>query len=378
MRITIATGPWLPVPALLGGAVPRLWQGLAEEFVRRGHEVCILARAFQGQLAEEVQNGVRYKRWGGFNQGLSIRRDLAKDFIYASLAAGRLPHADILITNTFWLPVIAGIFCKSAGKIVINANRFPKGQYRLYTKAARVAAASNAIRDAIMMQTPPLSSRTKVFPNPVDTSLLTPPARVRGANMPKKLLFVGRLHPEKGVHLLIEAFGRISNHHRGWRLCLVGPTSENQGGGGHTYEQRLRDLAQGLPVDFTGPVFDVEALAEIYRSADLFCYPSLAERGEALPVAPLEAMATGLPPVVSNLACFQDYIRDGETGVYFNHNVNDPTHQLANKLEQVISNWKLTLAMGEGAAKLAQRFSYTQVAKSYLADFEELLNGEHE
>lgn len=375
MRITIVTGPWLPVPALQGGAIPRLWQGLAEEFVKQGHEACIFARAFPGQPSKETIHGVRYIRWGGFEQSLSIKRDLMKDFIYAALAVKQLPQANILITNSFWFPLFAGFFQNRVGRIVINAARFPKSQYWLYLRAARVAAVSNAIRDAIAQQTPTIAARTKVFPNPIDTKLLTPITEFRNPSMQKTLLFVGRMHPEKGVHLLIEAFNCLSPRHLDWRLRLVGPIAESQGGGGSAYEKRLRDLAHGVPVEFSGPIFDAAQLAEVYRSADLFCYPSLAERGESFGVAPLEAMATGMAPVVSSLACFHDFISENETGFYFDHRVADPANELAIRLEHAMDNWQHTLTTGKRAAEVAQRFSYTQVARKYLADFEELLEG---
>ncbi len=374
MKITIATGPWLPVPALQGGAIPRLWQGLAEEFARRGNDVCILARSFPGQPDQEAINGVRFLRFGGYQQSLSIKKDLAKDFIYAVRAVGRLPKADILVTNAFWLPVLAAFFRRDAGKIVVNANRFPKGQFRLYSGAARIAAASTAIRDAITEQTPSMSARTKVFPNPIDTNLLKPPQLGRGLSEQKTLLFVGRLHPEKGAHLLVEVFGRLAARHTDWRLRLVGPIAENQGGGGAEYQKRLLDLANRLPVEFTGPVFDPAQLAAVYSNADLFCYPSLAEKGEALPVAPLEAMATGLAPIVSDLTCFQDYVCDGESGFYFNHRAADPISELTSRLEKAMNDWQGTLTVGENAALAASQFSYEKVADAYLADFQCLIS----
>ena len=130
MRITIATGPMLPVPTLRGGAVPRMWQGLAEQFALAGHEVTVFAREFSGQPERETIAGVRYLRWGGFDQSLSVRRDLLKDLAYAMRAVRRLPSADILITNDFWLPVFAARR-RSVGRVVVNANRFPKGQFWL-------------------------------------------------------------------------------------------------------------------------------------------------------------------------------------------------------------------------------------------------------
>jgi hypothetical protein len=135
MRITIVTGPWLPVPALQGGSVPRMWHGLAEEFAARGNEVVLLPRTFSGQPARESRNGVRYERRGGFAQGRSVYLNLTKDLIYAADVTRCLPAADILVINDFWLPVLAGWFRHPAGLIVISANRFPKGQYGLYRYA---------------------------------------------------------------------------------------------------------------------------------------------------------------------------------------------------------------------------------------------------
>ena len=163
-------------------------------------------------------------RYGGFEQSLSIKKDLIKNFFYAAKSVSRLPHADILITNDFWLPVFAGLFRSDTGKIVVNANRFPKGQYRLYGRASRIAAASNAVRDAIVQQCPALKTRTLVFPNPIDTNVLYPLVKGRNGIEPRTLLFVGRLHPEKGVHVLVNAFSSVAGKFPNWRLRLVGPT----------------------------------------------------------------------------------------------------------------------------------------------------------
>lgn len=375
MNLTIATGPMLPVPPLLGGAIPRLWQGLAEEFARRGHSVCIFARAFPGQPRQEKLNGVNYLRWGGYSQGLSSKRDLVKDFFYAAGAAGKLPQADILVTNDFWLPVFAAGFRRGAGKVVVNANRFPKGQFRLYQSAACIAAASVAVRNAIVRECPALAAKTRVLPNPIDTSVMMPVKDRQATNERQTLLFVGRLHPEKGVHLLIEAFARLHRQYPGWRLRVVGPVETKSGGGGEEYQHRLEKLAAGLPVEFTGQVFDAGKLADLYRQADLFCYPSLAEKGESFGVAPLESMACGVPPVVSDLECFRDYLTDRETGWIFNHRADNPVEALADKLAEVMNALVQITTAGQKAGEIAKRYSYAAVATQYLTEFESLLKG---
>lgn len=372
MRITIATGPMLPVPTLRGGAVPRMWQGLAEQFALAGHEVTIFAREFSGQPERETIAGVRYQRWGGFDQSLSVRKDLLKDLAYAVRAARRLPPADILVTNDFWLPVFAARR-RSTGKVVVNANRFPKGQFWLYQNSARIAAASTAVRDAIAVQCPALAGRTRVFPNPIDTATFRPaPAKQEKAGL-KVLLYAGRVHPEKGVHLLVEAFRSLRSQRPSWALRLVGPVVTTQGGGGEDYLRRLQSSAAGCPVEFDEPIYDLGRLADAYRAADLFCYPSVAEQGESFGVAPLEAMACGVAPVVSALACFKDFLTPGETGWCFDHRTANPVASLAEQLLAATGNDGLRAATAQRAAQAARRFSLAAVAQDYLKDFDSLL-----
>jgi len=374
MRLTIATGPLLPVPALRGGAIPRMWQGLADEFSRQGHEVCIFARRFPGQADEETVGGVRYLRVGGVDQGRSVALDLLKDFAYASIATWRLPDADILVTNDFWLPIIAAHLRRRAGKVVVNANRFPKGQYFLYRGAARIAAASYAVRDAIVTQTPALRDRIRVFPNPVDTRIMSPANSAKAAAS-RVLLFVGRLHPEKGVHLLAGAFAQIAARHPAWRLRIVGPWKFEEGGAGQAYMQRLRAAVKGVPSEVAEAQYDPAALAGEYRAASLFCYPSLAERGESFGVAALEAMACGVPTLVSALECFRDFVHEGSTGWVFDHKSADPQAALAAALDGAMANPERALELGRRASAAAREFSYAKVAARYLADFQQLLEG---
>ena len=141
------------------------------------------------------------------------------------------------------------------------------------------------------------------------------------------------------------------------------------------YLAKLRQVANGLPVELCKPEFDVLRLASIYREADLFCYPSMAEKGEALGVAPLEAMSTGLPVVISNLECFSDFVEDGKTGLQFDHRASDPAKTLATTLDEALSNWPRMLAIGEAAQQSVQRFGFPQIAKQFLTDFETLLAG---
>jgi glycosyltransferase involved in cell wall biosynthesis len=373
MKISIVTGPWLPVPALQGGAVPRLWQGLAEQFAAKGHQVTILCRCYQGQPQQEVINGVGYVRHGGFPQSRSIALDLLKDLAYALTMVPVLPRADILVINDFWLPVFATALRPDAGRVVINANRFPKGQYFLYAGVTRIAAASRAIQEAIAHQYPAATPRIRVIPNPIDTCVFSPPIAPRPVKENKTILYVGRIHPEKGIHLLLDAFTILSEQLPQVKLQILGPIKESQGGGGEDYLRTLQAKAQGLPVEFSPPIFELAKLADAYRAADLFCYPSLAEKGESFGVAPLEAMATGLVPVVSDLACFRDFIEDGKTGYFFDHRSPDAAKNLSTTLASAIFDFETTCRIAEKAAHKAAEFSHEKIALLYLEHFEKLI-----
>jgi glycosyltransferase involved in cell wall biosynthesis len=352
--------------------MPKVWHGLARAFIREGHRVTILARKFPGQPDEEREGNLSILRMRGFSQSANVARDLAKDLMYTINVLPRLPSADILVTNDFWVPALAPTARRSAGAVVVCAARFPKGQYWLYSRAAKVVAISTAVRKAIVGEQPLLGPKTVVIPLPVDVDAFAFDGDSR-APQKRTLLYVGRVHPEKGIDLLLHAFVSIANRCPDWRLKIVGPVDEADGGGGTLFGDSLHALGRGFDVVFSGPIFEQEALAREYRDAALFCYPSLADRGEAFGLAPLEAMAAGVPAIVSALDCFADFICNGENGWVFDHRAENPEERLADTLELAMNDAPARRRLGERARSDAGRFTYTAVAKRYLGEFERIL-----
>ena len=113
---------------------------------------------------------------------------------------------------------------------------------------------------------------------------------------------------------------------------------------------------------------DPKALADELRAADLYCYPSIAARGEASPVAPLEAMACGLPPVVANLAQYAAYIRHDETGLVFQRGEGE-IDDLANCLERLAGDSSLRDRLSASAIEAASRYGLDRIADAYLEEF---------
>ena len=370
MKITIVHGAFLPVPPIMGGAIEKVGLATASEFVRRGHEVLIVSRAVPEFPRSEVRDGVKHLRVPGFNSPRSIIWLKFLDLIYSVRVLSVLPLADIVVTHTFWLPIL--LRSSKHGKIYVHVGRHPKGQMRFYRHVARLQAPTHALARAIAKEVPDLESKISVVPNPAPESrtTATPPAL---AEREKIILFVGRVHPEKGVHLLIEAFTGKPAAFPDWKLVIVGPAEIKLGGGGKDYLVDLKRRGADAAVIFREPIFDPVALEKEFRSARIFVYPSLAERGETFGLAALEGMANGCAVFVSDLECFHDFIRNGETGFIFNHRARNPVESLREKIANTIVDPALLARVAEAGYRASADYSIARVADKFLDDFNSLL-----
>ena len=369
MKITIVLGAFFPVPPTMGGGVEKVWFSLAPEFVKRGHEVVTVSRKMPELLREETIDSVKHLRVDGFDTPRSLVWLKCLDLIYSLRTMSILPDADIIVTNTFWLPIL--LRNSKHGRVYVQVARYPKGQMRFYGKAARLQAPSQAVARAIAAEAPRLAQKVSVVPNPVpESKSSSPPPAISDRH--KIILFVGRVHPEKGVHVLVDAFASGARAaFADWKLMIVGPTQTKLGGGGEAYSaslQRAAAKAEGR-ISFAGPIFDATELASMFRNARLFIYPSLAERGESFGLAPLEAMAHGCGVLVSNLDCFRDFIRDGETGFVFDHQTQPIVEALRDRIDNVISDETLLARVAAAGYEKSAGYSTGRVAEQFLKDF---------
>jgi glycosyltransferase involved in cell wall biosynthesis len=141
------------------------------------------------------------------------------------------------------------------------------------------------------------------FPKPpLPVTLIdTPLVRSLRKNGPRAL-FLGRIHPKKGLELLLRAWAKIPHATRDWELVIAGPDEQ-----GHLAEIRAltRSLALQNHVVFTGPVTGAAKNA-LLHSADLFVLPSFSE---GFPMSLLEAMACEVPVVATHGCNFPEISR---------------------------------------------------------------------
>jgi glycosyltransferase involved in cell wall biosynthesis len=368
MRITIAQGAFFPVPPILGGAVEKTWHVLGQAFAAAGHEVTHLSRRHRSLPKRELRDGVHHIRVRGFN---AVRNPLllkALDLIYSLRVRRALPEADIFVTNTFWLPLL--VRDPRQGAVYVHVARMPKGQMRFYKNAARLQGISEAVSAAIAEEAPMLRRKVITLPIPLPWAAAETPSEPA-----RTILYLGRIHPEKGIELLLQAADQARDALAGWRIHIVGPAEIRFGGGGMDYLRKLRAFAEeaALPVTWMGATFEPAHLRQEYRGAALFVYPSVAERGETFGLSALEAMSCGCPPLVSDLACFRDFIRPGENGAVFDHRAADPAAKLAQELARLVSDAPLRAELAKNALATAREYEVSQVAQRYLADFAAVL-----
>ncbi|MCS7254450.1 MAG: glycosyltransferase [Armatimonadota bacterium] len=159
--------------------------------------------------------------------------------------------------------------------------------------------------------------------------------RERGA-----LLFVGRLVPKKGVDVLLRALARL----RGKAKCVVV--------GDGPMRQKLEMLARQLKlcgcVTFVGSVRHADVAKYYARAAALIVPSVIASNGDrdGLPNVILEAAASSLPIIASNISGIPEFVEDGESGLLFPAGDDEA---LAEAIGKVLSDDKLARKLAEGA-----------------------------
>ena len=347
---------------------------MACELVKLGHRLTVVCRELDDTTHRYPdESGVTYLPVPGENRTGSTWMDLIGDLRYAWRVRDVMPKADVIVCNTFWMPVLlCGLNRSRRAVVTYNLNRFPKGRTHLwlYRHLDVVLAASTAVRDAVAGQFPRLLNRTVIVPNPIDVDAFSckrEPCSQRGT----VILYTGRIHPEKGLDLLVRACASCATRFPGLCLRLMGQLQVERGGGGAAYEGLLRaQVGQGLTLEFCDAEYDRFALAEKLRDCDVYCYPSVADRGESFGVAPLEAMGVGCPVIVSGLDCFKDFVEDGRNALVFDHHADDAVERLASAIGRLLDDRPWAMSLGRAAAEDAKRFSYAEVAARYAGIFE--------
>ncbi len=379
MRLTLVMGFFLPVPAVTGGAMEKIWGRLGERFAARGHDVTLVSRTWPGFADRETRGGLTHLRLPGRDHTRSLPRNLWRDLHWGRRVARALPPSDLVVCNTVSLPLLIAGKRPDLGRVAVVLGRMPKGQVRFYGKVDLILATSQAVADKAIAENPGAAGRVSVIRQSIDWHRLRQNARQSfrpGSQL--TMGYVGRIHPEKGLEHLLDA--AVGLRTRGaslppWKLLLMGPVAVAEGGGGPGYLASLKNRYAGMlgdRLEFHPPSYDTGALARFYGSLDLFCYPSVAAWGEGLSVAPLEAMAAGAVPILSQLDCYRDVLVPGHNGLQFDHAASDSRQQLEDCLFRLMTSPELRARMAENARNSVLRYDFEATADDLLSRFARL------
>ena len=199
------------------------------------------------------------------------------------------------------------------------------------------------------------------FPLGIDPARFVPAAR-RSLGSPPRLLCVGRLAPEKGQGLLLEAVAALRA-----RGCAAHLRFAGDGPDRAWLESRAAELGVSSSVDFAGWVAP-DQLRALYEETDLFVLPSLAE---GIPIVLMEAMAMQIPCVAPRIAGIPELIEDGVDGLlYAVADVED----LTRKIRALIDSPELCAQIGLRArARVEREYDMTANTARFAAAVNEWL-----
>ena len=260
------------------------------------------------------------------------------------------------------------------------------------SKSNLILGCSDYITQLIRDRFPEFAHLCRTVYNGVNETDFYPAGDGSRDECPPRLLFVSRLSPEKGVHILLRAFRQVVERYPSAEIELIG----SPGAAPVEYIIRLsqdekivsllefykngdyRDhLVAEIPaslkdqVIFSGHVKH-DRVPDHYRMADILINPSLSEPfGMAL----VEGMASGIPVVAPRVGGMVEIIEHGECGYLVQ---NDDVPDLANAIINLLDHPEIRKAMGQaGRKRVLELFTWDRIVDQLLTQYNVLFAGEN-
>jgi glycosyltransferase involved in cell wall biosynthesis len=235
-------------------------------------------------------------------------------------------------------------------------------------RVLRRASAVHALTAEEARQTSLIAPDTpcNIVPNGIDVTALN--SQASDADMfpqladKKVILFLGRLHEKKGLDILVKAISIVRNTHPNLALLIAGDSLDNYGDRvrGFVVDEGIGDITT-----FTG-LLSRKAVADAYAVARVFALPS---RSEGFPMAVLEALASGVPVVITP-ECYFPEVAESGAGV----EVEGTAPAFAKAITQLLANDDQRSKMAENArALVSKRFTVGAIAARMTAMYESVM-----
>jgi len=359
VKIAILT-PHFPPRWLAGTEIASYY--IAKYLATRGHEVHVVTQRDPGLPRNQYIEGFHIHRIGIPNLKVGGLTLFILDLCI--LLTKMQPHIIHAQSIPMGLPCL--IICKKLLKIpfVVMGQGSDVYGYWPYKSLISRLVLKNA--DAVIALTKDMEMRMLemytreilVIPNGVETETFSAitredARRTLGIDAHEKIiLYVGRLHPVKGVKYLVKAMDIIRSYENNVKLIIVGDGEQRN------YLLRLtREFNLENHIIFIGKV-PHQKIPTYLKAADVFVLPSLRE-GFSLVI--LEAMAAGLPVIATRVGVVPEVIKDYENGF-----IVEPMnpHQIAEKCLLLLKDEKLRERMSSNNIEKAREFSWERVVEN--------------
>jgi glycosyltransferase involved in cell wall biosynthesis len=250
-----------------------------------------------------------------------------------------------------------------------------------------VLGCSDFIAAGVRQRFPSLAQRCRHIYNGVNLALFAKPPGIQPK--PKQLLYVGRMAPEKGVHILLDAFQIVLAQHPDANLELIGPEIVipleglfpgcddphvlqiepyfRSGAYAELLRAKVSKLPEGSISSFNNGI-DLNELVSHYHAASIFALPAVCN--DASPLTAYEAGACGLPIVSTLSGGIPEIVEHGRSGLLVER--SDP-QAIAEAILQLLSNPDQRDAMSQAAFDRASTmFSWDRIAEDLLKEYERL------
>ncbi len=387
-----------------------IWTDEVARRLAQSCEVIVYARKSPSQQKVEWDEGVQYRRvsvstdrilrgllklfsrvdnvkrpsfasiWYHLGYALKVAKDL------------RVEKCDLVHIHQFsqFVPIIRAFNPKIKIVLHMHGEWLTQIDHKMIEKRIRKAnlvfGCSEYITEGIRRTFPQFAKSCKTIINGVDvhhfvikTDLTEPKIKKT-----KNLLFVGRVSPEKGVHILLDAFKNVLGHHPDAQLKIVGPqvsaplefilpfnkdskfkdlASLYSG----SYRSRLRDQLPSnvaSQVSFIGNVPHSQVI-NYFQDADVFIFPSVWDEPFGIPI--VEAMATGVPVVATRVGGITEIVEDGKTGLFVERG---EVTALADAIISLLSDKDRRKSMGKaGRQRAIELFSWERIVENLLYQY---------
>jgi len=377
LRVCILSTHFYPLHSGGGAQAMRISQVISHADQRFAFSV--VTQRYPSTAVHEIVNGLTIFRLG--SPWLSVKAPRLAYFHFLILLGWYLlwngrRFAVLHSLSGYAIGSVAGVFGRlhhraviikiAAGELRSSTNRLKSWLRKIRLIGLKLAdviiTVNEQVEQVLRVEGVPADQLLRL-PNGVDTALFIPPAdSSEKENLRQQLqldpkmtyaIFVGNIHPEKGIAPLIEAWRQVAQSDPLSHLLLVGDLPKVEAGISPAFVQEFKSLisdeGRRLRITWLGRRQDVSSLL---RASDIFVFPS--ER-EGMPNALLEAMASGLPIVSTCIPGVESVARNGTHGFLVPPNN-------AHALQQAII---MILKMDTEARMALGKASRTHVANNY-------------